>query len=103
MAERGGTRGGFGTRGGGKWIDVIGHRIFIFCLGRGGEGGRGGFRGEGGEGREGRGRGEGTSTQLLPNFPLYPFILQVVVVAVDVAVDDVEKKIQLNNGYQWPN
>jgi len=44
MAERGGTRGGFGTRGGG----------------RGGEGGRGGFRGEGGEGREGReGRGRG--------------------------------------------
>jgi len=46
MAERGGTRGGFGTRGGGRG---------------GGEGGRGGgFRSEGGEGREGReGRGRG--------------------------------------------
>ncbi|CAF0740130.1 unnamed protein product [Didymodactylos carnosus] len=44
MAERGGTRGGFGTRGRG-----------------GGEGGRGGFRegGRGGFGEGGRGRGEG--------------------------------------------
>lgn len=44
MAERGGTRGGFGTRGGRG----------------GGEGGRGGSRGGGGgEGGEGRGRGRG--------------------------------------------
>jgi hypothetical protein len=67
MAERGGTRGGFGTRGG-MYKDVLKKIIdyfFFEILGRGGEGGRGrgeggrgGFRGEGGEGR-GRGRGEG--------------------------------------------
>jgi len=54
MAERGGTRGGFGTRGG---RGEGGRGGF-----RGGEGGRtgGGFRGEGrGEGGEGRGRGRG--------------------------------------------
>jgi len=55
MAERGGTRGGFGTRGGGRGEGGRGGF-------RGGEGGRtgGGFRGEGrGEGGEGRGRGRG--------------------------------------------
>lgn len=57
MAERGGTRGGFGTRGGknARWKFRLWSSLLFSAAGR--EGGRGGSRGEGGEGR-GRGRGD---------------------------------------------